>query len=131
MLTNWQQHYVNCLWSRQFEINIYNGQHTNILVLPMMYQTIFLKFVQNKTGFQISENSILIHPLLLLSHTINNSGKVCYNIRAARLQVFCKSISRHQIVATSRLFTTMEGWNLLEIRLGFMSFNWAENMLTG
>ena len=48
---------------------------------------------------------------------VNNTNIV--NTKAARLQVFCQSISRHQIVATSRLFTTIKGQNLFEVQAYF------------
>ena len=37
--------------------------------------------------------------------------------RAALLQIFCESISRHQIVVASRLFMNFKGQNLLEVQL--------------
>ncbi len=46
---------------------------------------------------------------------------MCLDIRAARLKVFCELISRHQIVATSRLFTTIKGQNLFEVQGCFHS----------
>ncbi len=47
------------------------------------------------------------------------NGHYMILIRAAQLQVFCESVSRHQIVVTSRLFTTIKGQNLFEVQVYF------------